>query len=204
MKKTIVVLAAASLAFVGCNKNDSMNDTASAQKDQIEQSKDTQKSALNQEKKAIEQSKDQAQDQITAQAKAEKAQLEAQADAQKAQIDAQKKQVEAEAAAAKAQVTANQKINEAAGAANDKSVDVSIQTQGTDTDKNLSQQIRQSFISTFGQDNPTAMKNITVVAMDGKVTLKGTVKTENEKKNLEAQAKGMPGVTSVDNQLEVK
>lgn len=199
--KTIVILAAASLAFVGCNKRDNaMNESAGAQKDQIEQSKDAQKDALNQQKKGIEQSKDQAQDQISTQAKAEKKQLEAQADAQKAQLDAQKKQVEAQAAVAKADVTAEQKVNEAAGAANDHLA----QTQGTDADKQLSQQVRQSFTTTLGQDNPAAMKNITVIAMDGKVTLKGTVATEGEKKNLEAQAKKIPGVTSVDNQLEVK
>ena len=203
--KTIVILAAASLALVGCNNRDNtMNDSAGAQKDQIEQSKDAQKDALNQQKKQIEQAKDQQQDQISAQAKLEKKQLEAQADAQKAQINAEKKQIDAQAAAAKADVTAQQKINEAAGAANDKSVELSVQTQGTDTDKALSQQIRQSFTSTIGQDNPTAMKNITITSTEGKVTLKGSVKTEAEKKNLETQAQKTPGVTSVDNQLEVK
>jgi osmotically-inducible protein OsmY len=200
--KTIVILAAASLAFVGCNQRDNtMNESAGAQKDQIEQSKDAQKDALNQQKKSIEQSKDQQEDQISAQAKAEKKQIEAQADAQKAQLDAQKKQADAQAAAAKSDVNAQQKVNEAAGAAN---TEIAAQTQGTDADKQLQQQVRQSFMSTLGQDNPSAMKNITVMAADGKVTLKGSVKTEGEKQNLETQAQKIPGVTSVDNQLEVK
>ena len=101
-------------------------------------------------------------------------------------------------------MTAEQKINEAAGAANEKSIEFSAQTQGTDADKALSQQIHQSFMTTLGQDNAAAVNRISIVALDGKVTLKGTVKSEGEKKNLEVQAKATPGVTSVDNQLEVK
>ena len=202
--KKIVILAAASLAFVGCNKRDAqMNDTASAQKDQIEQSKDAQKDALNQEKKNIEQSADAAQRQLGAQAKAEKQRIEAQADAQQAQIDAQKKQVEALAKAEKAEVTADQKINEAAGAANNKSLELSVKGS-TDADRTLSEKIHDSFVSTLGADDSAAVKNITVTANDGKVTLKGTVKSEGEKKNLETQARKIAGVTSVDNQLEVK
>lgn len=202
--KKIVILAAASLAFVGCNKRDEqMNDTASARKDQIEQSKDAQKDALNQEKKSIEQSADAAQRQIGAQSKAEKERVEAQADAQQAQIDAQKKQIDAQAKAEKAEVTADQKINEAAGAANEKSLALSTRAS-TDVDRTLSQKIHDSFVSTLGAEDSAAIKNITVTANDGRVTLKGTVKSEGEKKNLETQAKKIPGVTSVDNQLEVK
>lgn len=202
--KKIVILAAASLAFVGCNKRDaSMNDTASVQKDQIEQSKDAQQDALTQQKKSIEDSADQAQKQIAAQAKAEKQRIEAQADAQQAQLDAEKKQVEAQAKAEKAEITADQKINEAAGAANEKSVELSVK-RSTDADNTLSQKIQDSFASTLGVEDAAAAKNITVTSTDGKVTLKGTVKSEGEKKNLEAQAKKISGVTSVDNQLEVK
>jgi len=212
--KTIVMLAAASLAFVGCNKqDDSMGDSARAEKNQIEQSSDAQKAALNDQKKSIEQVADQAQDQISAQAKAEKNQIEAQADAQQAQIDAEKKQIEAQAEAAKAEVTAQAKINEAAGAkldpnisvnanATDKSIGISANV--SDADRTLTQQIRQSFTTTLGKDNPAAVENIMVTSEGGKVTLKGTVKTDAEKKNLEAQVKAMSGVTSVDNQLEVK
>ena len=192
--KTIVILAAASLAFVGCNKRDnSINESAGAQKDQIEQAKDAKQDALDQQQKQIEESKDRAQDQIGARAKLEKKQLEAQAEAEKARLEAQKKEAAAQAAAAKAEVTADKKINEAAGAASDKSIDLSAQTQGTDADKSLSQQIRQSFSGTIGQDNPAAMKNITVTAMDGRVTLKGTVATEAEKKNLEARPEDFRG-----------
>lgn len=214
MKKTMALLATATLVVVGCDRQDSsMNDSAGAAKDQIEQAADAQKDALGQQKKEIEQSTDQAQDQISAQAKAEKERLESQANAEKAQIDAQQKQIEAQAAAAKAdaeaqakqasaQTDANQasaeaqiKVDEAAGAA-------TATAQGTtDADRNLSKQIKESLTS---QNATFANSGVTVMVMNGKVTLRGSVKTEEEKKNLEAQAKAVSGVTSVDNKLEVK
>ncbi|MEO5802378.1 MAG: BON domain-containing protein [Verrucomicrobiota bacterium] len=204
--KTIALLAVTSLALVGCNKQNDMGDSANAQKDQIEQSKDAQKEALNQEKKGIEQSADQAQDQISAQAKAEKERIEAQADAQQAQIDAQKKQVEAQAAAAKAEVNAQEKINEAAGAAPVVESKLTAQDQGTsDADRKIVMEIRQSVVT---QQTPTDLslvaKNVTIITKDGVVTLKGSVKTEAEKADLEARAKAVSGVKSVDNKLEVK
>ena len=47
-------------------------------------------------------------------------------------------------------------------------------------------------------------KNVKIVTTGGKVTLKGVVKTEDEKTTIESKAKATPGVTSVDNQLTVK
>ena len=199
--KTIALLAVASLALVGCNKQNDMGDSADAQKDQIEQSKDAQKEALNQEKRGVEQASDQAKADISAQAKAEKERVESQAEAEKAQIEAQKKQVEAQAAAAKAQAEAQQKINEAAGAATspaDASVTADIQP-ASEADRTLTTQVRESLTS----QNPS-LASVQISAMNGKITLRGTVKTEEEKKNLEAQAKAVSGVSSVDNKLEVK
>ncbi|MEO6035424.1 MAG: BON domain-containing protein [Verrucomicrobiota bacterium] len=207
--KKIVILAAASLAFVGCNRRDAeVSGSAHAERDQIEQSKEAQKDALNGQKKDIEQTADAAQRQVGAQAKAEKQRIEAQADAQQAQIDAEKKQIDAQAKVQKSEVTAETRINEAAGAAN-RSVDVSVKTSptlrvSTDLNAGLTQKIQDSFASTLGADDAAAAKAITVTAEDGKVTLKGTVKSEGEKKNLETQARKIAGVTSVDNQLEVK
>lgn len=205
----MALLATATLVVVGCDRQDnSMNDSAGAAKDQIEQSSDAQKAALNDQKKGIEQSADLAQEQISAQAKAEKERIESQADAQQAQIEAQKKQIEAQSDAAKAEVEAQAKqvnadqvsieakvnVNEPAGAA--------VSLQGTtDADRNLSKQIKESLTS---QNATFANSGVMVMVMDGKVTLRGTVKTEEEKKNLEAQAKAVSGVTSVDNKLEVK
>jgi len=194
--KTFAILAAASLALVGCNqRNDQIDEAAGAQKDQIEQSKDAQQDSLNQQKKSIEQSADQAKKDIGAQARAEKERVESQADAQKAQLDAQKKQIEAQADAAKAEVTAQQKIDEASGAANDQAA-IAAQTE---TDRTLSTQVRESLTS-----QNTSLTGVSITAMDGKITLRGTVKTAEEKKNLEMQAKAVSGVKSVDNKLEVK
>jgi osmotically-inducible protein OsmY len=47
-------------------------------------------------------------------------------------------------------------------------------------------------------------KNVTVTALDGKVTLRGNVSSEAERSRVEAIAKTVPGTTSVDNQLEVE
>lgn len=198
MKKTMAFLALTSLVVVGCNKRE-MNESAGAAKDQISQAADSQKDALNQQKKSVEQSADQAQEQISAQAKAEKQRIESQADAQQAQIEAQKKQVEAQAAAAKADANSQEKVNEAAGAANTPATPPAATTQGADNDQALTKQVQESLTS-----QNAGITGVTVTAMGGKVTLKGTVKTEAEKQAMETQAKAVSGVTSVDNQLEVK
>lgn len=196
--KTFAILTVASLALVGCNqRSDQMNEPAGAAKDQIEQSKDAQQDSLNQQKENIEQSAEQAKDQLSAQAKAEKERVESQAEAQKAQLDAQKKQVEAQADAAKADVNAQEKINEAAGATATPAEQSAAQTLGTES--SLAKQVRESLTS-----QNASLSNVNIMEADGKVTLTGTVKTEAEKQNLEAQAKAVQGVQSVDNKLEVK
>lgn len=47
-------------------------------------------------------------------------------------------------------------------------------------------------------------KNAKIITNGTKVTLRGTVKTEQEKSEIESVAKTASGVTAVDNQLEVK
>jgi osmotically-inducible protein OsmY len=47
-------------------------------------------------------------------------------------------------------------------------------------------------------------KNVKVITVGTKVTLRGPVKTEQEKAAIEALAKQAAGVSEVDNQLEVK
>jgi osmotically-inducible protein OsmY len=47
-------------------------------------------------------------------------------------------------------------------------------------------------------------KNVKVITVGTKVTLRGPVKSEQEKSAIEALAKQTAGVTEVDNQLEVK
>ena len=47
-------------------------------------------------------------------------------------------------------------------------------------------------------------KNIKIITADGKVTLRGPVNSDDEQRTIAAIAQDVPGVTSVDNQLEVK
>ncbi len=47
-------------------------------------------------------------------------------------------------------------------------------------------------------------KNVKIITVGSKVTLRGPVKTEQEKATIEARARQAPGVTEVDDQLEVK
>lgn len=49
-----------------------------------------------------------------------------------------------------------------------------------------------------------ATKNIKVITVGTKVTLRGPVKSEQEKASIETLAKRTAGVTEIDNQLEVK
>jgi osmotically-inducible protein OsmY len=46
--------------------------------------------------------------------------------------------------------------------------------------------------------------NIKLIAANGVVTLRGPVASEDEKAKLEADVRGVPGVSRVDNQLDVK
>lgn len=50
----------------------------------------------------------------------------------------------------------------------------------------------------------TSAHNVKLVAAQGAVTLRGTVKNADEKAKVEADVKAVPGVSSVDNQLDAK
>jgi osmotically-inducible protein OsmY len=53
-------------------------------------------------------------------------------------------------------------------------------------------------------DLSSASKNVTVTAVNGTVTLRGTVPTELERSRVEEIAEGVPATRSVDNQLETQ
>ena len=53
-------------------------------------------------------------------------------------------------------------------------------------------------------DLSTAAKNVTVTALDGKVTLRGTVPSEIERSRVEEIAEGVPATRSVENQIETE
>ena len=69
------------------------------------------------------------------------------------------------------------------------------------SDRALTQEIRKAIhhdnsLSNYGQ-------NIKIFTQNGKVTLRGPVRTEEEKRNLEAKAANVTGQENVTNQLEV-
>jgi osmotically-inducible protein OsmY len=68
-------------------------------------------------------------------------------------------------------------------------------------DRAITQKIRKAVhddtsLSTYAH-------NIKIIAQDGKVTLRGPVRSEDEKRNLEAKAVAVAGKENVTNQLEI-
>ena len=73
---------------------------------------------------------------------------------------------------------------------------------GSESDRKLTQQIRQAVMKD-GSLSFTA-KNVKIITINGKVTLRGPVKTDAERSAIEAAAKSAAGANQVDSQLEVK
>ena len=71
----------------------------------------------------------------------------------------------------------------------------------SDSDRTLTAAVRQSLTS--NDQLSTTTKNIKIITIGGKVTLRGPVNTEAEKTTIENAVK-QAGAVSVDNQLEVK
>ena len=69
------------------------------------------------------------------------------------------------------------------------------------TDRDLAKRVRQSLMS--DKSLSTYAHNIKIVARGGKVTLKGPVRSEEEKSAIEAKATEVAGAGNVMNQLEV-
>jgi len=70
-------------------------------------------------------------------------------------------------------------------------------------DLELSQKIRKALVSGPTDYSVTA-KNIKVISINGKVTLRGPVQSEAEKTAVASLARSVAGDTNVDDQLEVK
>ena len=68
-------------------------------------------------------------------------------------------------------------------------------------DLKISRELRQSIVK--DHDLSTDAKNIKIITVDGAVTLRGPVKTEQEKADIAAKAAQLAGDTNVHNQLEV-
>jgi osmotically-inducible protein OsmY len=69
------------------------------------------------------------------------------------------------------------------------------------SDRAITQKIRKA----IHEDNSlsTYAHNIKIITQDGKVTLRGPVRSEDEKSNLQAKAVEVAGQDNVTNQLEV-
>jgi hyperosmotically inducible protein len=70
-----------------------------------------------------------------------------------------------------------------------------------EADRTITQNIRQAV--TADDSLSTNAKNVKIVTNDGVVTLRGPVKSEKEKAQIESKAKQIAGVKRVDNQLEI-
>ena len=70
-----------------------------------------------------------------------------------------------------------------------------------EADRTITQNIRRAV--TADDSLSTNAKNVKIITNNGIVTLRGPVKSEKEKAEIEAKAKQVAGVKSVDNQLEV-
>jgi hyperosmotically inducible periplasmic protein len=74
--------------------------------------------------------------------------------------------------------------------------------QGTsEADRHTTQQIRQAVM----RDKTLSFtaKNVKIITINGKVTLRGPVKNEAERSAIEAAARGVAGGAQVDSQLEI-
>lgn len=70
------------------------------------------------------------------------------------------------------------------------------------TDLDITQQIRKAVMANDALS--FTAKNVKIITAGGKVTLRGPVKTTDERAAIEAAARRVAGVTQVDNQIEVK
>jgi osmotically-inducible protein OsmY len=68
-------------------------------------------------------------------------------------------------------------------------------------DREIMQKIRKAVVA--DDTLSTYAHNVKIIAKNGKVTLKGPVRSEDEKKNIEAKAAEVAGAENVMNQLSV-
>jgi hyperosmotically inducible periplasmic protein len=71
-----------------------------------------------------------------------------------------------------------------------------------EADRKITQQIRRDV--TKDDSLSTSAHNVTIVTQDGKVTLRGTVKSDSEKQKIAEKAKQVSGVKTVENLITVK
>ena len=93
----------------------------------------------------------------------------------------------------------NTKVNERDRSQNEPTAD---QQKEHRSDRDITQQIRQSIMK--DKSLSTYAHNVKVVTQDGQVTLKGPVRSEDEKKAIEAKATEVAGDGKVTSDLNIK
>jgi hyperosmotically inducible periplasmic protein len=93
----------------------------------------------------------------------------------------------------------NTKTNERDRSGNEPTAD---QQKDTRSDRDITQQIRRSIVN--DKSLSTYAHNVKVITQHGQVTLKGPVRSEDEKKAIEAKAAEVAGENKVSSELNVK
>jgi osmotically-inducible protein OsmY len=93
----------------------------------------------------------------------------------------------------------NTKVNKRDRKASEPTAD---QAKETTNDRTLMQNIRKAIMA--DQSMSIYAKNVKVISENGKITLKGPVRTDEERKNIEAKAVEIAGAGNVVNKITVK
>ena len=93
----------------------------------------------------------------------------------------------------------NTKVNERDRSQNEPTAD---QQKDNRSDRDITQQIRQSIMK--DKSLSTYAHNVKIITQNGQVTLKGPVRSEDEKKTVEAKATEVAGENKVTSQLDIK
>jgi hyperosmotically inducible protein len=93
----------------------------------------------------------------------------------------------------------NSKTNERDRSANEPTAD---QQKENRSDRDITQQIRQSIMK--DKSLSTDGHNVKIITQNGQVTLKGPVRSEDEKKAIQAKAAEVAGENKVTRELNVK
>jgi hyperosmotically inducible periplasmic protein len=93
----------------------------------------------------------------------------------------------------------NTKLNERDRNANEPTAD---RQKDNRSDREITQQVRKAIVK--DKSLSTYARNVKVITQNGMVTLKGPVRSEEEKKAIEARATEVAGQDKVTNQLDVK
>jgi hyperosmotically inducible protein len=93
----------------------------------------------------------------------------------------------------------NSKMNQRDQSTNEPTAD---QQKGNRTDQDITRQIRQSIVA--DKSLSTYAHNVKIITQDGQVTLKGPVRSEDEKQAVASKANAVAGENKVTDDLNIK